>query len=72
MTVAQHTPVPTEYQRVPMMDASMLEGRTRPPQQEPYPTWLRQQLQRRPRSEAKAVPRRARAWLRQLAGRSLT
>jgi hypothetical protein len=64
--VAQNTPLPPTYQRVPMMDASLLDDRTRPPQQDSSPIWLRHRLQRRSTSATS----RARAWFRQRVSRS--
>ncbi|HKZ90862.1 MAG TPA: hypothetical protein VJZ50_01875 [Candidatus Limnocylindrales bacterium] len=69
-TVAQNTPAPPLSQRVPMMDASLLDDRTRPLEKGPTPIWLRHRLQGRSGSRAASTARRAREWLRQLAGPS--
>lgn len=67
--MAQHVPIEPQPQRVPMMDAAMLDARTRPVEHEPVPIWLRHRLQGRHMREATTPPGRARSWLRQLAGR---
>ena len=71
-TVAQNTPVQLGASRIPMMDASLLDARTRPPEQETTPIWLHHRLQRRHMQESTSPPRRAREWIMRLAGRSRT
>ncbi len=67
--MAQNTPAQLGAGRIPMMDASMLDARTRPLVGEPTPIWLRHRLQRR--TEQNSPPSRgAREWLDRLAGRS--
>lgn len=68
--MAQHIPIEPQRQRVPMMDPRLLEDRTRPLAEEPTPIWLRHRLQRRHMQETTTAPKRARRWLRQLAGRT--
>jgi hypothetical protein len=68
MTVAQNTPAPPHFQRVPIMDAGRLDDRTRPLGKEPTPIWLRHRLQRR-QGRVSSAAGRARGWLaRQLTG----
>jgi hypothetical protein len=52
-----------------MMDASMLDARTRPLVGEPTTIWLRHRLQRRTEQDLTSS-RRAREWIDRLAGRS--
>jgi len=71
--VAQNTPAQLGAGRVPMMDASMLDARTRPLVGEPAPIWLRHRLRHRlqRRTEPNLTSsRRAREWIDRLAGRS--
>ena len=69
--MAQNTPAPPRFQRVPMMDSGLLDDRTRPLDKDPTPIWLRHRLQRRPGGRASAAAVRARGWLvRRLAGPS--
>ena len=68
--MAQHTPVQLGAQRLPMMSASTLDERTRPPDVEPPPIWLRHRLQRRHMTESTSAPRRAREWFSRLARRA--
>ena len=64
-----HTPVQLGASRLPMMDGALLDARTRPPEQAPTPIWLGHRLQRRQTPPA-PPPRRARAWIERLAGRT--
>lgn len=68
--MAQHNPVQLGSQRLPIMDASMLDARTKPVDQEPTPIWLRHRLQRRHMAETTTSPRRAREWIQRLSGRA--
>jgi hypothetical protein len=69
MTVAQNTPAPPRAQRVPMMDAGLLDDRTRPLDRVATPIWLRHRMRRRDPSANPSAVARARGWLaRQLGG----
>jgi hypothetical protein len=57
-TVAQNIPVQPEPQRVPMMDAGMLEDRTRPALKAPTPIWLGHRLQSRDSPKASLLSER--------------
>ena len=71
MAVAQNTPAPPRYQRVPIMDGGLLDDRTRPLGKDATPIWLRHRMERRSGGRAPSAVGRARGWLaRQLAGPS--
>ena len=56
LTVAQNIPVQPEPQRVPMLDAGMLEDRTRPASKALTPIWLGHRLQSRDSPKASLQP----------------
>ena len=60
----------SDASRVPIMDSSLLDARTRPLEKEPTPIWLRHRMQRRHMTETTAAPRRAREWINRMARRS--
>jgi len=66
--VAQNTPARAQYQRVPIMDASMLDDRTKPTSRTATQIWLHHRLQPRGGAKGDSAVRRARAWLRQISG----
>ena len=67
--MAQNTPVQLGASRLPTMSASMLDDRTRPPEVESTPIWLRHRMERRHMTETNSGPRRAREWFSRLARR---
>jgi hypothetical protein len=65
-TVAQNNPAQPQLQRIPMMQADMLDERTRPADTAPMPIWLGHRLRRRRLSGLAAASGRAREWLRMM------
>lgn len=70
MTVAQNQPASPGFQRVPIMEAGMLDDRTRPLAKGPTPIWLRHRLRKRGGARDASSAGRARMWLRHIVGAS--